>query len=82
MIDNVLLAIVGTKHGHKMEQLRGHFHPLGLFDQLESVPAASSPDEAFKCILADTPLGRAPTCLLPPVETREYPTITFSRLLR
>jgi V-type H+-transporting ATPase subunit d len=58
MIDNVLLAIVGTKHGHKMEQLRGHFHPLGLFDQLESVPAASSPDEAFKCILADTPLGR------------------------
>jgi len=57
MIDNVLLAMVGTKHGHTMDQIRVHCHPLGLFEQLDLVPVENSPEEIFKYILADTPIG-------------------------
>lgn len=57
MIDNIILLITGTLHQRQLSELVSKCHPLGIFDQMETVTIASTPAELFNAILVDTPLA-------------------------
>ncbi|XP_036597941.1 V-type proton ATPase subunit d 1-like [Trichosurus vulpecula] len=56
MIDNVILLITGTLHHRKVEEIVHKCHPLGNFEQMETVSIAQTPEELYNAILVDTPL--------------------------
>lgn len=57
MIDNIILLITGTLHQRQISELRKKCHPLGSFEEMESVNIASTPAELYEAVLVDTPLG-------------------------
>lgn len=57
MIDNIILLITGTLHQRPLSELVTKCHPLGIFDQMETVTIASTPADLYKSILVDTPLA-------------------------
>lgn len=58
MIDNIILLITGTLHQRQITELRSKCHPLGSFEEMESVNIASTPAELYEAVLVDTPLGK------------------------
>ncbi len=57
MIDNIILLITGTLHQRQIAELRSKCHPLGSFEEMESVNIANTPAELYEAVLVDTPLG-------------------------
>ena len=57
MIDNITLLITGTLHQRQIAELRSKCHPLGSFEEMESVNIANTPAELYEAVLVDTPLG-------------------------
>ena len=57
MIDNIILLITGTLHQRQISELRKKCHPLGSFEEMESVNIAATPAELYEAVLVDTPLG-------------------------
>ena len=57
MIDNIILLITGTLHQRQIAELRSKCHPLGGFEEMESVNIANTPAELYEAVLVDTPLG-------------------------
>lgn len=57
MIDNIILLITGTLHQRQLSELVSKCHPLGVFDQMETVTIASTPAELYSAILVDSPLA-------------------------
>lgn len=57
-IDNVVLLINGTLHGYEREDLLERCHPLGMFEALPAITIASSPNEIYHTVLAESPIGR------------------------
>ena len=57
MIDNMILLITGTLHQRQIAELRSKCHPLGSFEEMESVNIASTPAELYSAVLVDTPIG-------------------------
>ncbi len=57
MIDNIILLITGTLHQRQIGELRKKCHPLGSFEEMESVNIADTPAELYEAVLVDTPLG-------------------------
>ena len=58
MIDNIILLITGTLHQRQIAELRSKCHPLGSFEEMESVNIANTPAELYEAVLVDTPLGK------------------------
>ena len=65
MIDNIILLITGTLHQRQIGELRSKCHPLGSFEEMESVNIANNPAELYSAVLVDTPLGIY-VCIYPP----------------
>lgn len=57
MIDNIILLITGTLHQRQIAELRSKCHPLGSFEEMESVNIANTPAELYEAVLVDTPLA-------------------------
>ena len=57
MIDNIILLITGTLHQRQIAELRSKCHPLGSFEEMESVNIVNTPAELYEAVLVDTPLG-------------------------
>ncbi|XP_065835356.1 V-type proton ATPase subunit d-like [Oscarella lobularis] len=57
MIDNIVLLISGTLHERPVSELIANCHPLGSFEQMESVSIATTPADLFNAVLIDTPLA-------------------------
>jgi V-type H+-transporting ATPase subunit d len=57
MIDNIILLITGTLHQRQISELRLKCHPLGSFEEMESINIATTPAELYSAVLVDTPLG-------------------------
>ena len=64
MIDNIILLITGTLHQRQITELRSKCHPLGSFEEMESVNIAGTPAELYEAVLVDTPLGTSALSLL------------------
>jgi len=63
MIDNVMLLLTGTLHNRPIAELLPKCHPLGNFDQMETVTFATTIEELYSAVLVDTPIGRLVACL-------------------
>ena len=63
MIDNIILLITGTLHQRQISELRNKCHPLGSFEEMESVNIANTPAELYSAVLVDTPLGTMYMCI-------------------
>ncbi|WVQ72322.1 hypothetical protein IAR50_001872 [Cryptococcus sp. DSM 104548] len=57
MIDNVILFTLGTLHERDMRDLRERCHPLGLFDGMEALSAATKVEELYHSVIVETPLA-------------------------
>nr|CAB3224624.1 V-type proton ATPase subunit d-like [Phallusia mammillata] len=57
MIDNIILLITGTIHQRQLSELLPKCHPLGRFDQMETVTIASTTADLYNAILVDSPLA-------------------------
>ena len=57
MIDNVILLITGTLHERDTKELLDKCHPLGMFDSIGALTAATSVKELYNTVLVDSPLG-------------------------
>lgn len=57
MIDNVVLLVTGVVHGRDVKDLLDKCHPLGLFDSMGAIAAATTPSELYTSVLIDTPLA-------------------------
>jgi len=57
MIDNVVLLVTGVVHGRDVADLLNKCHPLGLFDSMGAIAAATTPGELYESVLIDTPLA-------------------------
>ncbi|KAK4336876.1 hypothetical protein RND71_043981 [Anisodus tanguticus] len=57
MIDNIILLITGTLHQRSIDELIPKCHPLGSFDQMETIHVATTPAELYNAVLIDTPLA-------------------------
>jgi V-type H+-transporting ATPase subunit d len=57
MIDNIVLVITGTHHDRKSDELLEKCHPLGKFDELKAIAVAQSPQDLYRMVLVDSPLG-------------------------
>jgi V-type H+-transporting ATPase subunit d len=57
MIDNIVLLITGTLHQRPISELISKCHPLGSFEQMETIHIASTPAELYNAVLVDTPLA-------------------------
>jgi len=57
MIDNVVLLVTGVVHGRDVKDLLPKCHPLGLFDSMGAVAAASTAAELYESVIVDTPLA-------------------------
>ena len=56
-IDNVVLLISGTLHGYEKEELLERCHPLGMFEALPAITIASTSNEIYHTVLAESALG-------------------------
>ena len=59
MIDNIILLITGTLHQRQLSELLPKCHPLGTFDQMETVTIATTTADLYNAILVDSPLGES-----------------------
>ncbi|CAK8696148.1 unnamed protein product [Clavelina lepadiformis] len=57
MIDNIILLITGTLHQRQLSELLTKCHPLGTFDQMETVTIATNTADLYNAILVDSPLA-------------------------
>eukprot|EP00033_Pygsuia_biforma_P001068 GCRY01001215.1.p1 GENE.GCRY01001215.1~~GCRY01001215.1.p1 ORF type:complete len:357 (+),score=49.68 GCRY01001215.1:197-1267(+) len=57
MIDNIVLLLIGTLHGKDTSELLEKCHPLGMFETLPTLLAATNTTELYTLVLADTPLA-------------------------
>jgi len=57
MIDNIILLITGSLHQRPLQELLPKCHPLGSFEQMETIHIASTPAELYNAVLVDTPLA-------------------------
>eukprot|EP00762_Andalucia_godoyi_P001002 ANDGO_01974.mRNA.1 V-type proton ATPase subunit d len=57
MIDNIVLVLSGTLHGRDTSELIEKCHPLGTFEAMAALAAASSPAELYRTVLVDTKIG-------------------------
>jgi len=57
MIDNIILIITGVNHDRDTSELMEKCHPLGMFDSMATLSVAKSPQELYRDVLVDTPLG-------------------------
>jgi len=57
MIDNIILLITGTLHQRQLSELLSKCHPLGIFDQMETVTIANNTADLYNAILVDSPLA-------------------------
>lgn len=57
MIDNIILLISGALRGRDMNELIQKCHPLGMFDNMQTLCVAQSPSELYNTVLVDTPLA-------------------------
>ena len=57
MISNVLKLISGTRHSRDSLDILYKCHPLGLFDGIAALTAASSVEEMYETVLIDSPIG-------------------------
>ena len=57
MIDNIVLLLTGSLHQRQIAELRAKCHPLGSFDEMESINIANTPAELYTAVMVDTPLG-------------------------
>nr|XP_002126185.1 V-type proton ATPase subunit d-like [Ciona intestinalis] len=57
MIDNIILLITGTLHQRQLSELLPKCHPLGIFDQMETVTIANTTADLYNAILVDSPLA-------------------------
>ena len=57
MIDNVILLITGTLHERDSKDLLDRCHPLGMFESIGALTAASSVTELYNTVLVDSPLA-------------------------
>lgn len=62
MIDNIILLITGTLHQRQLSELLPKCHPLGTFDQMETVTIATTTADLYNAILVDSPLGSMSGC--------------------
>lgn len=58
MIDNVILLITGALHGRDTRELLERCHPLGMFETLPALCAATSAGDLYNLVLVETPLGK------------------------
>jgi V-type H+-transporting ATPase subunit d len=58
MIDNVILLITGTLHDRDTHELLDRCHPLGMFDAMPALCAATSVSDIYHTVLVETPLGK------------------------
>ena len=57
MIDNIILLLTGSLHQRQIGELRQKCHPLGSFDEMESINIANTPADLHNAVMVDTPLG-------------------------
>ncbi|KAI9592360.1 V0 complex, c/d subunit of ATPase [Syncephalis fuscata] len=57
MIDNVILLITGTLHDRDTHELLDRCHPLGIFDAMPALCAASTVSDIYHTVLVETPLA-------------------------
>ena len=57
MIDNVILLITGTLHERDTKELLDRCHPLGMFETIGALTAATSVTELYNTVLVDSPLS-------------------------
>ncbi|RKP26010.1 V0 complex, c/d subunit of ATPase [Syncephalis pseudoplumigaleata] len=57
MIDNVILLITGTLHDRDTHELLERCHPLGVFDAMPALCAATSVSDIYHTVLVETPLA-------------------------
>jgi len=57
MIDNVVLLVTGTLHDRDTEELIEKTHPLGRFEGMEALAAATSANELYELAIIETPLA-------------------------
>lgn len=58
MISNVLKLISAARHGRESLDILFKCHPLGLFNGISALTAATSVDDMFEIVLVDSPIGR------------------------
>jgi V-type H+-transporting ATPase subunit d len=57
MISNVLKLIAGARHSRDSLDILYKCHPLGLFDGIAALTAATSVEEMYETVLIDSPIG-------------------------
>lgn len=57
MIDNIILLVTGTIHQRAISELIPKCHPLGSFEEMETLNIATNPAELYNAVLVDTPLA-------------------------
>ena len=57
MIDNVILLITGALHERDPKELLSRCHPLGVFESMGALTAATSVSELYNTVLVDSPLA-------------------------
>lgn len=57
MIDNIILLVTGTLRQRHLSELLPKCHPLGKFDQMETVTVAENTADLYNSILVDSPLA-------------------------
>ena len=58
MIDNVIKLITGIHKRRGALELMYKCHPLGIFETLGAITAASTIDEMYQIVLIDSPIGK------------------------
>lgn len=57
MISNVLKLIAGSRHSRDSLDILYKCHPLGLFDGIAALTAATTVEEMYETVLIDSPIG-------------------------
>lgn len=57
MIDNIVLIITGTLHERDTKELLEKCHPLGMFESIATLTAATNVQDLYNTVLVDTPLA-------------------------
>lgn len=58
MIDNIVLVLSGTLHGRDTAELMEKCHPLGTFEAMAALGAATTPQDLYRTVLVDSPIGK------------------------
>jgi V-type H+-transporting ATPase subunit d len=58
MIGNVLKLITAIRNGRGALELMYKCHPLGMFETIGAITAASTIDDMYEIVLADSPIGK------------------------